>query len=107
MMFNIDKCKVMHNGKRNLNHSYKIEGQVLKPIDDEKNFGIIISSYIKVAKQCDQAYNKASSMLGIINRTICNKRIDIMLCLQNHGQALGGILYRCLGSRIYQGQTKN
>jgi len=70
MLFNIDKCKVMHFGRKNTLFSYQLEGKCLEKVSEEKDFGIIISNDLKVSKQCTEAYAKANKMLGVIKRTI-------------------------------------
>ena len=50
-------------------------------IHQEKDLGVVISSDLKVFQQCQQAYNKASRILGLINRTIKYRHTDILLRL--------------------------
>ena len=57
MLFNIDKCKVMHFGRKNTLFSYQLENKCLEKVSEEKDLGIIISNDLKVSKQCTQAYN--------------------------------------------------
>lgn len=73
MEFNLDKCKVMHVGFNNDHQKYYLEGQELKPVDQEKDLGVIISSDLKAGKQCQEAAKKANKMLGMISRTIAYK----------------------------------
>jgi len=44
MLFNIDKCKVMHFGHKNTLFSYQLEGKCLEKVSEEKDLGIIISN---------------------------------------------------------------
>ena len=41
MMFNIDKCKVMHVGKCNS----MLRGRALEKVNEERDLGMIMSSY--------------------------------------------------------------
>ena len=43
--------------------------------------GVIITSNLKVSKQCQNAYNKAIKILGLINTTIQFRNKRILLCL--------------------------
>ena len=36
MMFNVEKCRLMHYGKNNLKAEYKMNGQKLEEIKEEK-----------------------------------------------------------------------
>lgn len=53
----------------------------LEVVHQEKDLGVVISSDLKVSQQCQQAYNKASRILGLINRTIEYRHTDILLRL--------------------------
>ena len=67
MQFNVGKCKVMRIGD-----GYKIEqdveycmgNQKLDFCDSVRDLGLIMSSDLKVASQCNQAGAKANIMLG-------------------------------------------
>ena len=63
MSFNIDKCKVLHYGKGNIEYKYSMCGQPLDEVDSEKDLGIIFSKNLKVAEQCKEAYTKANLSL--------------------------------------------
>ena len=41
MLFNVDKCKVMHFGHNNLNMDYTLDGKVLDVIREEKDLGVL------------------------------------------------------------------
>jgi len=81
MLFNIDKCKVMHFRRKNTLLSYQLEGKGFEKVSEEKFLGIVISNDLKVSRQCTQVYAKANKMLGVINRTIMYKSTDILLQL--------------------------
>ena len=73
MEFNIDKCKVMHIGKRNTNFTYEMEGKMLQTTKIERDLGIQVSADLKNSQQCRQAYGKASQMLAMVARTITSR----------------------------------
>jgi len=81
MLFNIDKCKVMHFGRNNLMMDYTLDNKSLKVVQEEKDLGIVISQDLKASAQCIQAYSKANRMLGVINRSIVFKSASTMLNL--------------------------
>lgn len=70
MNFNVSKCKVMSLGKRKFSGLYKMGGQVLAEITQEKDLGVLVSSSLKVADQCREARKKGLRMLGSINRNV-------------------------------------
>ena len=77
----MDKCRVMHFGRGNVHQVYSMGGTNLQSVKEEKDLGVWISDDLKVAKHCSYACNRANMMLGIINRTIENKTVNIMLRL--------------------------
>ena len=68
LKFNKDKCKVMHIGYNNSNHSYKLQGQNLIRVEEEKDLGVIVRSDLKNGPQCMAASRKANTILGFIAR---------------------------------------
>ena len=82
MTFNIKKCKVMHIGNRNLPSAcYYMNGYKLAECQEEKDLGVLVSNNLKVGPQCNQAFQKANLMLGLLKRMIDNKTLHIMLSL--------------------------
>jgi len=45
--FNVSKCKVMHVGTTTPKKTYYMSRNILEEVNQEKDFGIIISSYLK------------------------------------------------------------
>ena len=70
MEFNIDKCKVLHIGRNNPQHSYSMKGQILSNTDSEKDIGVWITNSLKPSTQCREAYRVASAMLNNIFKAL-------------------------------------
>ena len=81
MLFNTSKCKVMQVGKPSFQRQYYMKDEQLEVVCYEKDLGVLISNDLKVSQQCQQAYNKASKILGLVNRTIEYRDTDILLRL--------------------------
>ena len=81
MKFNVDKCKVMHLGPKNMHWNYSMGGRHLKEATEEKDLGVIITNDLKVEAQCSAACIKANRILGLIRRTVVNKRRTILTTL--------------------------
>ena len=79
MPFNIDKCKVKHIGSRNCNHSYQMQGKLLKTETKESDLGVTISNDLKSTKHCRTASKRANTMLGFIAKKY--KTPEVMLSL--------------------------
>jgi ribonuclease P/MRP protein subunit RPP40 len=81
MLFNTDKCTVIHMGKKNCEAKYIMGGCVIKKSKQERDLGVIIDSTGKSSEQCIMAVKKANSVLGMIKRNIQYKSKDIMVKL--------------------------
>ena len=72
MNFSVDKCKFVHCGKRSTEFEYSLYGHPPEAVPSKKNLGVVFSNDLNVRRQCEEAYSKASQMLGLINRTFKN-----------------------------------
>ena len=81
MPLQINKCKVMHLGKHNLEDGYAISSHILESTGKEKDLGVMLTDDLKPSYQCVQAYKKANKMLGIINRTISYRNSELLVKL--------------------------
>ena len=79
MMFNTEKCSVMHMGKNNKEFQYEMGGILLRNSEEERDLGVIVNSSTKPARQCAEAAKKANKVLGMIKRTIISREKGIML----------------------------
>ena len=68
MEFNVKKCKVMHFGRNNEKHKYKMMGAELAAVDSERDIGVRINSTLKPSQHCQESANKARAVLGQITR---------------------------------------
>ena len=81
MLFNIDKCSVMHIGRQKENHSYELCGNELKVTTEERDLGVIIHSSLKPSRQCSEAAKKGNRILGTMKRTIVSRDKEIIMRL--------------------------
>lgn len=81
MVFNVEKCKIMHFGTKNAKEQYSINNDSLSEVIEERDLGIIIQSDLKVSKQCAKVVKTANCILGMIKRSFHNKSKDIILPL--------------------------
>ena len=66
MLFNVDKCSVMHIGKQEEENNYKLCGQILGSTIEERDLGIIMHHSLKPSRQCAEAAKKGNQILGMI-----------------------------------------
>ena len=81
MQFNVEKCAVMHMGRKNTAFEYKIGNRKLRETEEEKDLGVIVHQSIKTSRQCLEAANKANKVLGIIKRTVVSRDKNIIMNL--------------------------
>src|SRR5271163_986838 len=81
MLFNTDKCTVMHLGKNNKEHDYKLGDKIVKKSKQETDLGVVIDDNGKFAEQCAKAVKQANAVLGMIKRNIHFKSKDVMVRL--------------------------
>ena len=70
MLFNVDKCHVIHVGKKNPEFVYNWGGGHLEVSEEEKDVGVIIAKSLKPSLQCARAAKKANQVLGQMSRAI-------------------------------------
>jgi len=81
MVFNVDKCKVMHVGNWEDSKTYYMDDGELSVVSYEKDLGVWISADMKCSKPSMYACNKTMKVLGMIKRTIRFKDMRVMLSL--------------------------
>ena len=69
MVFNVEKCKVIHLGKNNVNTEYHMGGSKLSTVKEEKDLGVTIDNELKLQQHCDNQVKKANRILGLIRRS--------------------------------------
>ena len=78
MDFNVNSCRVMHIGKRNLEFKNQMNNCWVKLVDEKRDLGTLMSKDLKFSKQCQMAKNKANLILGIINRGVSYKSVEVI-----------------------------
>ena len=81
MLFNVDKCIVLHMGSRNQRGKYEMGGKELNSVEQERDLGVIIHQNGKSSAQCSVAAMKANQVLGMIKRNIKWKNMGVMVRL--------------------------
>jgi hypothetical protein len=81
MLFNMDKCTVMHVGRKNNGYEYEMGDKKFRATEEEKDLGIIVHQSAKPSRQCNEAAIKANKVLGLIRRTIVSRDKNIILNL--------------------------
>ena len=81
MLFNVEKCHVMHLGYGNPRVDYIMDGKRLETVTEEKDLGVFVSEDLKWEKQCSYAVSKANKVLGMIKRNFVDRSKEIIIPL--------------------------
>jgi len=81
MKFNMAKCKVLHMGRGNLKHKYRLGGEWLKSSSEEKGLGVLLDEKLNMSRQCALAAQKGNHILGCIKRSVASRSREVILPL--------------------------
>ena len=83
MEYSVEKCEVMHFGKRNGGIDYFLNGKILRKSETQRDLGVIVQDSLKVNMQVQSAVRKANAMLAFMSRGLEYKGRDVLLRLYN------------------------
>jgi hypothetical protein len=81
LSFNTSKCEVLHMGRNNGKACYTLGNQPLPSVTEATSLGIVMSSDLKVRKQCVAAAKKANRALGQIKKHFSHLTVSALKSL--------------------------
>jgi len=81
MKFNKGKCKVLHLGKNNPMHQYRLGAELLESSSVQRDLHVLVDGKLTMSQQRALAVKKANGILGCIRKSVASRTREVLLPL--------------------------